>query len=425
MSKFVGIKDSKIQIVSDNEFDSQKLKIVELPKNLEKVSTESLMTDYRYVNGKFNFKFEKKQAYELKIIIITNHGQKCGISSYGSFLLENLIPHIADYRILSEYTNENIKYSDRIDESKVIQCWKRGEELSKLVKIVKELNYDLVLINNEYGLFPVGRAWLSLQTQLSNERVITIFHSTYNHKDKTILEAICPEIIVHLESSKYILKEEKKISSKVYVIPHGCHQLETKDKLWNILQTDERIVQFGFLNKYKNIKANIHAVAKLKNKYPKIFFTALCSDTGRDPIGYDRQYNELLDLINSLNVQNHVALVRGFFSDEVLDSYLRTSRIASFIYELEEDNYCNGSSGAALTSMAKNLYTITSSVPHFHTLPTARANNVDELVEQLDKVFSDPEIEIKQLKLQQKYLEENSWQNVAKKYIEIFENPLT
>ena len=112
-----------------------------------------------------------------------------------------------------------------IPNSKIIECWKRGEDLQELVNEIKIYDPDIILLGHEFGLFSNCRFWLSFLTQLSDYRLIITMHSIFpNHQDKTIFEAAMSEIVVHLDGAKKALEDNKKIKAKITVIPHGCYR---------------------------------------------------------------------------------------------------------------------------------------------------------------------------------------------------------
>ncbi|MFT2588457.1 hypothetical protein, partial [Escherichia coli] len=86
----------------------------------------------------------------------------------------------------------------------------------------------------------------------------------------------------------------------------------------------------------------------------------------------------LMCLIDELGIQENVALIRGFQSEETLDSYLRTNQATLFPYISHPSHEVWGASGAARIAMAKGLPVVTSSVNHFSDLPTIKADSGEE-----------------------------------------------
>lgn len=404
--RYAAIKNKKIQFITDKFIINEEYDLIKIPRELDYISSKDLILDFQYINDIFHSKSLKKKISQMKIAFVSNYGSRCGIGTYSKFLFDEIIKHVGEYKLFSE--NEDL--------------WKRGESLYNLAKQIKEYNPDIVFIQHEFGIFPNARYWLSFMSQLSEHRVIVTMHSVFYHQDKTIVEAAIPEIVVHSEGAKQVLKEIKKIPGKVYVIPHGCFPCINRNKLWNFYKTDKTFVQFGFGFKYKNWEASIKAAAILKEKYPDVFFTGLFSESDYNKYEHQMYYNELMLLVEKLGLQDNVAIIRGFQSEETLDSYLRTNRIAVFPYAQDPNHICFGVSGAARVAFTKGVPVISSSVHHFQDIPTIKADSPEEIAFQLDLLFNNKELCNAQIERQIQYSNDFSWENVAKMYISIFEN---
>lgn len=414
--RYVGIKNGNIYIVSNYVFTNDGLHIIKLPSLLEGISSQDLITNYKFKNGQIMAKSARKPAQELKIALVSNYGTKCGIATYSKFLYNELTKLVGDYKLFIERDGE------LISDEKIIPCWKRGESLLELINEIKKYDPDIVLIQHEFGLWPNARYWLSLMNQLSEFRIIITMHSIYHHRDKTIVEAAMPEIIVHLQEAADVLQKEKGITGKVHVIKHGCFPCLNKERLWNFYQSEQTFITAGFGFRYKGFSNSIIAVSILKQKYPNVFFTALFSESPHNMVGHQIYYNELMILVEKLGVQENVAIIRGFQSEEVLDSYLRTNKVAVFPYAYEKNHECFGASGQAPLAMSKNIPVITSDIHHFRSLPSIKAGTPEEIAKELDKLFSDSKLVQEQLAKQEVYLLENSWKNTAERYIKVFES---
>ena len=423
MSRFAGIKNNHIQIISDTKMHSDDYSVIEIPNSLNNISDTDIILKYKY-NNKFYTKYSNKSAKDLKIALVSNYGTKCGIATYSKFLYDEIIKLIGDYKLFIEKNDIYEIENPNIPDDKIMPCWKRGEGLSELVFKLKEYDPDIIWINHEYGLFPDAKHWLSFISQLSDYRIITTLHSVFHHKDKTICEAVIPEIIVHLDGAKDVLKNEKKISGNVYVIPHGCYPLDN-NRLWNFYKSEHTIIQMGFLFRYKGWQEALKTINLLKPKYKDIFFTGICSESPFATIEHQIYYNELIELINQLDIKDNVSLIRGFQSENVLDSYFKTNRVALFPYVSHPEHEVFGASGAARLAMSKGLPVISSNVNHFIDLPTIKAVSPEQMAQEIDKIFSDNQLYQEQLDKQNKYIIENSWTQVAIKHIKIFENPPT
>lgn len=428
MARFIGIKQNFICIVSDKPFAHAGIQVLPVPPELEGVSSTDLITNFKVSNGRIKPKISNKPANEIKLALVGNWKMRCGIASYAENLWSEVTKHVKDFRLFIEeqdlYTDSIYNIGERtMGEEQVVACWKRGSSLQALIEQLKEYDPDIIWIQHEFGLFPNASHWLSLMHQLSDFRVIITQHSVFHHKDKTICEAAMPEIVTHLQGGHDVLKLEKQIPGKVYVIPHGCFS-PSREKIWNPYKSNKTFLQFGFGFRYKGWENSIKAVAILKEKYPDIFFTALFSESPYSKVEHQIYYNELVMLINSLGIQENVAIIRGYQSDTTLDSYMRTNKVTVFPYVSHPAHEVFGASGAARLAMSKGLPVITSSVNHFSDLPTLKADSPEEIATALDLLFSNDDAKNTQIKNQDNYILENTWEKVALRYIALFENDI-
>lgn len=426
MARYVGIKQNRICVVSDNLFSNTGLDIIEIPSELSHVSASDLITNCVVKNNNIKCKSVKKPANQLKVALVGNWKMRCGIATYSEHLWPEVVQHVGDFKLFiekNEISTGDIHQigSQTIPDDKVVVCWKRGESLQELVKELKAYDPDIIWFQHEFGLWPNASYWLSMMNQLSDYRVIVTMHSVFHHRDKTIVEAAMPEIVVHLDGAKHLLKEEKGLSSKVYVIPHGCYTYNN-ERLWNFYKSEKTFMQFGFGFRYKGWENAIQAVAILKQKFPDTFFTGLFSESPYAKVEHQIYYNELMNLVETLNLTENVAIIRGYQSDAAIDSFLRTNQATLFPYVSHPEHEVFGASGAARMAMSKGLPVITSSVNHFSDLNTIKADTPEEIAIALEKCFTDKKFKEDQISKQNEYLTENSWEKIGLRYISLFEN---
>lgn len=425
MTRFAGIKNEQIKIVLNHVINSQEFEIHEVPKELDNIPSLELITDFKIKNGQFISKKFKKPLKELKVALVGNWKMKCGIATYSENIWPHVIKQVGDYKLFIEKQDDYLSPINKMGDfsfpmEKVIPCWKRGESLKDLVNQIKDYEPDVVWIQHEFGLWPNAGYWLAMMSQLSEYRVIVTMHSVFHHKDKTICEAAMPEIVTHLQGGADVLKLEKEIPGQVYVIPHGCFPCENPSKLWNFYKSNNTFVQFGFGFRYKGWENSIKATAILKEKYPDVFFTGLFSESDYNKIDHQLYFNELMQLISKLGVQENVAIIKGFQSDATLDSYLRTNQATIFPYISSPEHEVFGASGAARLAMSKGLPVITSSVNHFSDLPTIKADTPENMAAALENLFSNKKFAKEQINKQNAYLLDNTWEKCAQKYLDIF-----
>ena len=426
MARFIGIKDGRVRIASDRLFTSDDMSIVVLPKHLQDVDPVELICDYRIRGTELVPKKGGGDARKMRIAMVGNWKMQCGISTYSENLWPEVAKHFGETKLFIEHNDRPTGDFRKLGpitlaDDAVVQCWRRGQSTSDLVKAIKEWDPDVVWMQHEFGLFPQAGQWISLMSQLSEYRVVVTMHSVFYHRDKTICEAAIQEVVVHLAGAKRVLEQEKQIPGKVYVIPHGCYPCTSQEKLWNLYKSDHTFMQFGFGFRYKGWEKAIRATAILKQKYADVFFTGLYSESQFGKLEHQIYFEELQSLIERLGVQENVGIIRGFQSDASLDSYIRTSQVTLFPYVSSPEHEVWGASGAARMAMSKAAPVVTSSVNHFSDLPTIKADTPEEIAAAVGALFESTSARERQIQKQLAYIEENSWANVARKYVDLFE----
>jgi glycosyltransferase involved in cell wall biosynthesis len=418
VAKWARIENNQLLAISETEFAGAS----PIPPNLQTSSLSELITDAKVKDGQIASK-----GKGARVALIFNWKMRCGISTYNESLSAKLLPMLDDYKLFIEHNDSPTSSVYDLDgytlsSDQVLPCWKRGEPLDNLVAAIRDYDPDTVIISHEYGLFPSARYWLSLMTQLSRYRTIVILHSVFpKHQDKVVVETSIKEAVVHLAGAKTAL-ENKGVSAKVSVIPHGCYTAN-QTRLWNIYRSQNTFVQIGFALRYKHFETSIKTVALLKTEFPDVFFTAVLSETDFNNAEHTAYYNQLLALIDDLGLVNHVALIRGFQSDQVVSAYMRTNTACLLPYGSAPEHEVFGASGAARLAMASGIPVITSTFHHFEDLPTFKADDEAGYAMELGKLFRSKAAREWQVKRQNAHVEANSWKVIAGRYHDLITKP--
>lgn len=344
---------------------------------------------------------------KLRIALICNWGDQCGISTYTENLVNALRPKLQELKIFSEG-----------------EYWTRGESMVGCIQAVKEWKPDLVFIQHEFGLFPRATHFLKMLELLNNMPYIITLHSVYEHLDKTICTAYIKNMIVHSEEGRNSLRAKGHLNN-IFVIPHGCIQVDDNSELWNIFQNDHAIIQFGFGFNYKGVDLAIDAIHHLKQTMPKfndIFYCYLCSESPHTANIQQNYYDYLKNKVDEAGLQENVTIVRGFLSDQHISNFLRTAKLAIFPYKNDETNVVYGASGAVRVAMANHIPVIASDCHLFDDLAgvVPRISNHLDLAKEIDKVFSNWKYKDALLAKNCEFVEKNKWASIADRHIEAF-----
>ena len=366
-------------------------------------------------------KFRQNNKKKLKIALICNWNQQCGISTYSKFIFDELKSYADDYKIFSEYQING----DSIDNDHLIHCWKRGENLKNLTKKIKEYKPNFILIQHEWGIFPKAGHFMSFIQEIKrlNIPILVALHSVYNHLDKLIPLSVLDNVIVHSEGAKNLLKS-LNFKGNIFVVPHGCPLPKKYEEVWNTFQTPYLIFGYGFGFKYKGVEVAIEAIKHLKNTDPKfknILYIYVCSESDTNKGIHEHYYYTLMDKVESENLQENVLLIKGFLDETTLDIYLKTVKMVIFPYVSDPNNNVFGSSGAIKIAMSYGSPVIGSSSHLFDDIDgyVIRISNHLELANEIDKLFSSSDYRKQMVELAHKYISENTWSITAERYFNV------
>lgn len=360
----------------------------------------------------------RKKMSEIRLAVICNWGDKCGISTYTRFLVESLKKKVKEVKIFSEDVGEK--------EDGVCYCWKRGESMYEAVSKVLEWKPDFILIQHEFGLFPKATYWLSMLQMLDQVPYLVTLHSVYSHLDKTICTSNIKNIAVHSKEASDVLRNLGN-QNNIYVVPHGCVKFDHVDELWNIFQNPYSLVQFGFGFFYKGVDRAIEAIHHLKStdeKFKNIFYCYLCAESDHTSMVHSNYLNFLKHKICELGLHDNVAILRGFHSEQTINNYLRTAKIALFPYMTDPNNTVYGASGAIRIAMANKIPVVASESHLFDDLEgvVPRPNCYLSLANEIDHIFSDEKYKKELLHRNSHYVKHNTWDHAANKYLHVMDD---
>lgn len=367
---------------------------------------------------------QHKQISDLCVAIICNWNDFCGISTYTKFLVDAITPKVQALHIFSESqpTPPTIP-----DGTNVTRCWERGKSMKAAIDKVLAWKPDFIIVQHEFGIFPKASFFLQMLQLIEEVPYIVTMHSIYEHLDKTVCTSAVKNIVVHSKEALECLRKTGN-NSKVFVIPHGCVVLDDMEKkeLWNIFQTPYALVQFGFGFFYKGVDKVLDAIHHLKqtnyNKYKDIFYCYLCSDNIHTSIVHTQYYDFLLDKIEKLDLHDNAVIIKKFQTEQTINHYLRTAKIALFPYVADPNNTVFGASGAIRIAMANGIPVIASNTHMYDDLEGViprPANHLD-LAKEIDKIFSNEVYRKNLIENISNYIDNNNWDTTADKYIALY-----
>jgi len=292
----------------------------------------------------------------------------------------------------------------------------KSPELLSLVANHFPKDVDVFVISHEYGLYSglEGGFYGELKHLHPDKPIITIAHAVgYNIMIDRVLAGASDKVIVHNEFCR------KKFIGDATVIHHGCLDLvncppeEECKKVLGIPMKTPLVGYIGFITPAKGLEYVINAMAKVPD-------AALLIGGGYhtgQTTGYIQQLKERSVRLLSGRVQ-----WLGYVDDNML------ATVYGAIHMLVYPSIVMSESGAMLMALSHQKAVIASSLKPVKEKEKQGAlttfKNVRELRRKIRKLLSDDEYREKLVNGARDYVTENSWKNVAKQHIKLYEEVL-
>ena len=216
-----------------------------------------------------------------------------------------------------------------------ISIRKRKKSLNLILELVKKIKPDIIRSYN-----PLLEGWFAANcAKKLNLPFFISLHTQYDHNRKIAKKNNLKKFLALKYTEKFIepfvLKNADKITAvyKIivpYVEKHSttnveilhnkvdCNRFQTATKIDNILQP--MILSVGNLIPVKNHSALIKAIKNI--------------DANLMIIGNGEQYQELMDLIKNLNLENKVTIKKSVPNDQI-QNYYKSAKIFALAYNPE------------------------------------------------------------------------------------------
>lgn len=381
---------------------------------------------------------EMQTFKDSKICFLSNFPPKeCGIATFTQDLVVSMNkrfnPKVKSRVIALNEESSMYNYDNRV----IMEMGK--DYLEDYINVAKKINKSdkikIVCIQHEFGIFggEYGSYIIPFLETIKKPVVVT-FHSVLpqpNNLRKNVVKFICDKCaatIVMAESAIDILHDDYGVpKSKIHVIRHGIPDTPLKDSepYKKKLRLENKIVlsTFGLLSRGKGIEYMIKALPYLVKKYPNILYIVI-GET--HPVIRKREGEEyrnyLMDLVKKLKLQDNVKFYNKYLKLEEIVEYLLATDVY-IVTNLERNQIVSGTlsyamgCGKAVVS-TPNLYAL--EVLNDERGLVAELEDPKSYAKCIDKLLSNPKL--------RKNIEQNAyaysrsmiWQNVASRYLHLF-----
>ncbi|MCZ4243616.1 glycosyltransferase [Pedobacter punctiformis] len=314
----------------------------------------------------------------MKIAYISTYPpRECGLATFN----QNLVNALG---LNSSYNSEKsfivaLNESDDLDEHnypkevKFVIRQQNQQDYIDAAEFINNSEVDTCIIEHEFGIYGgnSGVFLLSLINKLKKP-FITILHTVLK-EPSFMQQTIIKEIAA--KSSKIVVMSKKAVlflnriyqipSTQIKLIEHGVPDLEPipdNDIAQSDLFRNRRVLfTFGLISRNKGLETVIKALPKIVNQHPDVLYVIL-GNTHPGVVKHNgEEYRDSLkSLAKDLGVENHIAFVNKFVSEEELHQYLT----ACYIYITPYLNEAQITSGTLSYAIGAGAAVV--STPYWH-----------------------------------------------------------
>ncbi len=374
----------------------------------------------------------------MKIGYATTWKSACGISTYSSYLIDK-IKEGNEILVLCEDRNVSGKDDTQKVEVPYIECWNRYEGFDELDDEVNKFNPDILHIQHEFGLFglspPLMNKFIEACKRINAPKVITyhsiplvardFFQEYFRSSDNLFRKKI-----MHSETALLAATKMHGLTNGVH-INHGAFTykvFQTKEvacKALGIPKDNKVLMSMGYFGGLKGVSELIDLFAEFRVKYPNstfIYAGGLHPPTAK----FGKKYMmDCMRKIMKLGMTDKDFMITGYVPEDELLTYYSAADI--YLLNYLPSGYISASGcSAKLVGTGKPIIT-TGGTYRNEELTGGKycikveAGNVGAMLsatmQLLENKSKYDEIAVNA----KKYAEENSWENISKRYLELYE----
>lgn len=364
------------------------------------------------------------------LAMVTTWDQRCGIAEYSRYLLSSLPrdvkPVIFANRLPHRPDEEKLDYD-------IIRCWDQGSGQEKLIGVVEmalRIGVKVVHFQFNFGFYDPEALAIAVERLHKNGiKVLITFHAVHSlpprdEQFRNIAHSflVADRILVHTDSDRNYLVS-LGLDRNVRTLPHGhiVFDMRPKNGIRSSLgmNSDPIIATFGFLLEHKGILEIIRAIGKLKSTYPDILFIAV-SSLYPSPES-DKYLVACREEIERLNLERGTLLFTDYLSSIEISHLLQSADLIALPYKETKES----SSAAIRFALAAQRPVLVTDLPIFSEFKDEvfkiRSTDPDVITEGIRAVLSSPEEAEKRVLKAKAYVQERTWDKVAKQYVSMLE----
>jgi len=296
---------------------------------------------------------------------------------------------------------------------------------------INESGADICILEHEFGIFG-GQNGVYILPLLHRLKIplIAVFHTvlkTPSLNERTVLTSICriaTRIVVMTQKAHEFLTDIYDIPErKIEVIAHGVPDLQFDQEVSKKefgLENRKILMTFGLISRNKGIETVIKALPEVVAKHPEVIYIILGKTHPSVVKHSGEEYRTcLLQLVNQLQLEEHVIFMNEFVNEEQLFKYLS----AADIYVTPYLNEAQITSGTLSYAVGAGCAVISTPYWHAEELLTNIGgclfdfNNYKQLTSIFMDLLDHPDVLMEMRKKSHEYGYETTWSKIGEKYI--------
>ena len=381
---------------------------------------------------------EVHELHRVRVVYVSTYPpRECGIAAYTKHLVDAIStfcaravtsPSVIAINDRGGHYDYEIRVKSQIEANDV-------QSYEKAAQYINASDADVVNLQHEYGIF--GGEWGEYITELLqriDKPVVTTVHTVL---EQPVLDArrVLERILEHSDFVVVMAHAGIGMLERLYgghadrirYIPHGCPNvphLETAMTKRSLGLKDRVVLStFGLLSSGKGIEYVIEALPRVAREHPSVLYLII-GETHPEVRKHEgetyRQF--LLNLVESLGLENNVRFVNRFLPETELIRYLQ----ASDIYVLPYPNREQISSGTLSYALSTGKAIVTTPFLHAEEVISGGAalecqfKDSDSIGECVNTLLKDNEMHQRLGRMAYEYSRAMIWPNVGMSYVNVF-----
>jgi len=377
----------------------------------------------------------KQESLKTKIAFVTTFPPtQCGIATFTKDLIS------AINNSFNKTLNCVIcEISTKTKKSDVVEFTLNPNIKEEYKLVAEEINNNraikIVHIQHEFGLFggPYGNYLVTFLEAIKKPVTFT-FHSVIpkpNNELKLLVNSLISKsnlvFVMTLQSQKILIEDYDISKNLIIYIPHGTHIVDYQDtseikKRFN-LENRTILSTFGLLSHGKSIETALKALPDIAAHIPNVLYLII-GKTHPNSIknNTDTYRNYLEELVEELNLKNHVLFVDKYLEINELLDYLKATDL--YLFTSKDPN--QAVSGTFSYAMSCACPIVATAIPHTKEVLTEDAGLLvdieshEQLAQATKKLLSNKDLLQSMAISAFQKTRESSWENVAIKHVNAY-----